>query len=212
MARVIPEKQAPARQQQRPAAAQQQRAPAASQHRAAPVDIADTSMGGGLVPDGMYIVAIDKAYFRTSKTTNKLYINTEMRIVEGEFEGRFLFLPFYINSDSDNFRKGQKGFLAKMFVSATGAQPEAFPQLDEDLADLVGAEVAVKVVTEDNDDGKGNKVEVNRVVRVSSPNDMPASDDAEEQEDDTPPASRRPPAKTQRNAGPVDDLDDDIPF
>ena len=219
--------QQPAQQQRRQAAT-----PAPQQHRkpvsaeasapldsqwedAAPVDAEDTSFGGGLIPEAIYTVTVDKAYFRQSKGSGKLYINTELRVIDGDYEGRFLFLPFYINSDSENFRKGQKGFLAKLFITATGAQPEMFPQVDEDLADLVGAEFDAKVIVEANDDGKGGSVEVNRVVRIDVQGAIDGGaqplDDADDQAADPAP-TRRQPVRTGRTAGPVDDLEDDIPF
>lgn len=203
-----------------------------------PTDAEDSGFGGGIVPDDGYQVTVAKAYFRTSKTSDKEYINLELQVAEGPYEGRYVFCPFYINSDSDNFRKGQKAFLAKFFEVCLGAIPEQFPTTDDDLADFVNTACWVKVTVEDNADPKNpdKTVEVNRVVRArtSDEGDQAQVDEVPPAEDPPPPpvrqAAQRPAATAARpgatrpaarpaarpgtngGTGGVADMDDDIPF
>jgi hypothetical protein len=244
-ARQATRPQAAARPAQRPAPAPARRPAAAPARRPPPPppqqepvddgwesaessDLADQGFGGGLVDEGGYQCTIDKAYFRTSNSSGKDYVNIDLEIIEGDFAGRHLFCPLYINSDSDNFRKGQKGFLRKFFEVCVGTAPDAIPQADDDLADLVGTACWVYATVEDNDDGKGGTVEVNRVIRVRDPSEAEggggeaATDDpdpqAQAEEQQPAPAARRParaaaPAAGRKPAGgSFDDLEDDIPF
>jgi hypothetical protein len=177
-----------------------------------PTDAEDSGMGGGVVPENGYLVIVDKAYFRTSNSSKKEYVNLELQISEGEFEGRYVFSPFYIESESDNFRKGQKAFLAKFFEVCTGNVPDELPTTDEDLSELVGTECWVKVIIEPNQDAQGRDIEQNRVVRVRDPKD--AEEDvrprtkarADVDEDDDEPTPRK-----KKRAVEEEEEDDDPP-
>lgn len=205
-------------------------------------DLADSGFGGGLVPADRYHVTINKAYFRESNSSGVSYVNLEMEIIEGEFANRYVFSPLYINSlKNDNFRKGQKGFLAKYFEICTGEIPDVFPETDDHLADLVGTDCGVEVIVEQNTDANGNLVDVNRVIRcfawgadvaaqqtdaaeprrtraaASAPAPVPARAAAPSRTQQNPAAApkqagaRAAPAKGT-GKGRFDDLEDDIPF
>jgi hypothetical protein len=160
---------------------------------AVPTDAEDSGFGSGVVPADNYIVQIEKAYFRTG-TSGVPYINLELPIIDGQHTGRYVFLPLYINSQSEPFRKGQKGFLAKVYEVVTGELPASFPTTDEDLAPLVNGEMMVKVIIEEQERLDGNGMEdINRVTRAFSI-------DGQTQQT-TPPAATIP--ARQRRAAPV---------
>jgi hypothetical protein len=137
-----------------------------------PIDAEDSGFGSGIVPAGAYSVEVVKAYWRSSQSSGRAYINLELKVIDDDqFEGRYLFLPLYVHSESENFRKGQKGFLAKVFTVCTGGVPDEFPSTNDDLAELVGCSMDVKVIVEKNKDNNGNEIEQNRVTRATEVGD-----------------------------------------
>ena len=229
-----------AQQQRRQARQAQQHVPSASDWEGAneaPADAADSGYGGSLLPAGWYDIEVAKSYFRTAQSSGLDYPNIECVIIEGEQTGRYAFCGLYINSPADQYRKGQKAFLAKWFEACGYEIPEAIPETDDDMSPLVGCKVSVQVIIEDNTDLQGNKVQANRIVRVR------ALGSDEEAADTPPPAQtqQRQPAQrqaaqttrpapargsngTQRTAAPargatqqrrpssINDMGDDIPF
>jgi hypothetical protein len=142
-------------------------------------DLADVSGIGGVVPAGKYRVEVNKAVMRTANSSKKEYVNLQLLISAGQFEGRYLFAPFYVNSESENFRKGQKAFLGKFFLVCTGAMPDEFPSTDEDLADLVGTECGVTVAVEDTENQQGNLEQRNVVARCFDASEVPEDEEEE---------------------------------
>lgn len=61
------------------------------------INFAEVEGGFEVMPDGVYPVVIEKAEVRESKSSDHPYINYEMTISEGEYEGRKL---WYISSFS----------------------------------------------------------------------------------------------------------------
>lgn len=136
---------------------------------AEPADVADSPYGqggGGIVPEGWYDIIVDKAYVRTSSSSGMNYPNIECRISKGEYTGRFLFSPCYINSPSVNYRKSQLDFLKRWFESCGQEIPSSCPEIDEDMSPVTNCEASVYAVIEDKNNVDGTSQPANRVVRV----------------------------------------------
>ena len=163
-------------------------------------DLADVSGIGGVLPAGKYRVEVNKATMRTANSSGKEYVNLQLQISAGKFEGRYLFAPFYINSESANFVKGQKAFLAKFFLVCTGAVPDEFPETDEDLADLVGTECGVTVAVEDTENAQGNAEQRNIVARCFEANEVREEDEE---------AAAKPAKKKKPKPAPVEEEEEE---
>ena len=113
------------------------------------------------VPDGNYIVYIDKVAWKTSRANN-MYLSWQLRFLKGDFEGRCIFKQSMCTSP-ENMR-----FLSQD-LRAIGVEPPS--KLDElNLEKLLDHAMEVRQYTKERDRGSFTNIYFNK--RLGTRNDI----------------------------------------
>ena len=103
------------------------------------------------VPNGEYVVALNRVAEKQTKAGNGTYIDASFTIAEGDYTKRLLFHTFLINHTSDKAQSIGREQLDK-FLKAVGVNG-GFDSLGNDsmaLESLVGKELLVNTAIEAN--------------------------------------------------------------
>lgn len=60
------------------------------------------------IPDGIYTVSIEKVEAKMAKESQKPYLNMWTNIVDGDFKGQKIFIPFFFTSQKSSVISGKK--------------------------------------------------------------------------------------------------------
>lgn len=60
------------------------------------------------IPDGIYEVSIEKVEAKISKQSQKPYLNMWTNIVNGDFKGQKIFIPFFFSNQQSSVISGKK--------------------------------------------------------------------------------------------------------
>ncbi|QDP61642.1 MAG: hypothetical protein Unbinned8261contig1001_15 [Prokaryotic dsDNA virus sp.] len=117
------------------------------------------------VPDGEYVVALNRVTEKQTKSGNGSYIDASFSITEGDYEKRLLFHTFLINHTSAKAQSIGREQLDK-FLKSVGING-GFESLGNDslaLESLVGKELLVNTAIEANP-GYKDRNKIKRFMR-----------------------------------------------
>lgn len=123
-----------------------------------------------LLPDGKYNCAVTKAEMTDTKNRTGMMVKIELRVMEGEFEGRKVFHNFNVQNNNPKAQEIGQAQL-KSLMEAAGWKEFVL----KSTQDLEGIKVGVKTKTR-HDEDYGDRAEVSYffpVVVVSKDEKLP---------------------------------------
>jgi len=117
------------------------------------------------LPDGEYVVALNRVTEKQTKAGNGSYIDTSFTVTEGESAKRLLFHTFLINHPSEKAQSIGREQLDK-FLKSVGVNG-GFESLGNDsmaLEALVGKELLVNIAIEANP-GYKDRNKIKKIIR-----------------------------------------------
>jgi hypothetical protein len=167
-------------------------------------DWADTEeQGFSEVPDGNYIVKINKAVINNAKSSGRLQVSWEMTVVceadgsDSEFKGRKIFKHDGINnSDARGWFKSGLARLGVMW-------PKKAAKLPKTLEELIDTHAEIKVKTKEESDFVAKNF-----VRAVDESEIPDADDSDDDEDEDEDDDKKKSSSKKKTKKPADDDDD----
>ncbi len=109
--------------------------------------------GFGLLPKGEYSIIVDDAVIKETKDGTGSYINMKLKLIGGNYDGRFLFTMFNIkNKNPEATAIGLSQLKTFCKVSGRGDKPLT------DVTQLVGFKAVAVVKTKEDSYGEKNVV------------------------------------------------------
>lgn len=119
----------------------------------------------GLIPKGIYKVAVTGAEFRAPKDPSKKdYLNLTFKVTEGEYEGRLVWSMFSVYSENEKAKKIAMEQLKRLMVQAGKENPEVL----HSPAELLGLQCLAEIRTQGPNNGYDAKNTIGKFTSLSA--------------------------------------------